>query len=57
MMGNKEVAGTGIASVAHQVAIKAATATTCQPAWLKPSGAGLRRMAVKRIGPTARPIR
>ena len=38
--GNKAVTATGTVSVAHQIAIKTATAATSQPVSLRPDGAG-----------------
>ena len=53
--GNKLAAGTGMASVAHHEASKAAIATVFQAARDKPSGAGDSTNKVKRMGPSNKP--
>jgi hypothetical protein len=54
--GNKEVTGIGIASVAHQVTIKTATAATNQALSVKPAGEGKKIIAKKRNTPTQKPL-
>ena len=54
--GNKEVTGIGIASVAHQVTIKTATAATSHAFSVKPEGEGKKIIAIKRNTPTQKPL-
>ena len=54
--GSKEVTGIGIASVAHQVTIKTATAATSHAFSVKPEGEGKKIIAKKRNTPTQKPL-
>ena len=47
---------TGIASVAHQTAIKTTIAATDQPTAFRPDGAGRKSINVKRTSPTKKPF-
>jgi hypothetical protein len=53
--GNKAVIATGTVSVAHQIAIRTATAATSQPTSLSPEGAGenimIRKIAIPKLKP------
>ena len=54
--GNNEVTGIGMASVAHQVTIKTATAATNQALSVKPAGEGMKIIAKKRNTPIQNPL-
>ena len=54
--GNNEVTGIGMASVAHQVTIKTATAATNQALSVKPAGEGMKIIAKKRNTPNQKPL-
>ena len=54
--GNNEVTGIGMASVAHQVTINAATAATNQALSLKLAGEGKMMITKKRNTPTQKPL-
>ena len=54
--GTKAVAGKGIASVAHQQAIKRTTPATCQASIDRPPGGEVSSVKRKRINPETKPI-
>ena len=54
--GSKAVTATGIASVAHQTAIKTTIAATDQPIAFNPDGAGKSSINTNRINPTKKPF-
>jgi len=54
--GNKEVTGIGIASVAHQVTIKTATAATSHALSVKPEGEGKKMIEKNRNTPIQKPL-
>jgi hypothetical protein len=56
-IGNSEVAGIGIASVIHQVAIHAVVAPTVWPAGERFCGLVASKIAANNRGPRTRPIR
>ena len=53
--GSRAVAGSGIASVAHQQAIKRTTPATCQASLDSPPGGEVSRVKKKRIKPETKP--
>src|SRR5690606_23652593 len=55
-MGAREVAGIGIASVAHQAASSIIRPAAFQAASFMPSGAGTTRVMISSRAPTIRPI-
>jgi hypothetical protein len=55
-MGSREVAGMGMDSVTHQMAINAVTAATRQACMFSPGGGGANNMAAKISGPTKKPM-
>ena len=55
-MGNNAVAGMGTASLIHQTAIQAVTATSSQASGLSPSGAGKNNKPAKAVGPSHSPV-
>src|SRR5690554_2234607 len=57
MMGSSEVAGIGMASVAHQVASKSARPAEAQAASVMPAGAGSTRVINSHSGPSHEPMR
>ena len=54
--GSRAVAGSGIASVAHQQAIKRTTPATCQASLDRPLGGEASSVKRKRINPETKPI-
>ena len=52
----RAVAGSGIASVAHQHAINNTTPATCQASFDNPPGGEVSRVKKKRIKPETKPI-
>ena len=54
--GKREVTGIGIASVAHQVTIKTATAETSQALSVNPEGDGRKKIVKKRNIPIQKPL-
>src|SRR5699024_9230098 len=57
MMGSREVAGIGMASVAHQVASKSARPAQAQAASVMPAGAGSTNVINSHSGPSQKPMR
>jgi hypothetical protein len=55
-IGSREVAGIGIASVIHQIAMSTVTAASLHAATDSPSGAGRISITTKRIKPRKKPI-
>ena len=54
--GKREVTGIGIASVAHQVTIRSATAATTHALSVKPDGEGARIIPKNRNTPIQKPL-
>ena len=56
MIGNKEVAGIGMASVTHQIAIQTVEAKTATPSGERPSGFKNNKINKNNIGPKIKPV-